>query len=586
MPTELPTLSPSEIHSGVPSDAPSAAPSSAPSAILSSPPSVSVIPTQLPSLSPSEFLSVAPSVVPSSSPSGLLSSTPSATFSAAPSYVPTATLTFSPSTSPSDDATGYDRVTERIDYWATETNTASRIFQLITYRETLLGCDSFHEYLSPFFHTLIVLPRDIAYALEVDQLVLDEPSNTAGIHLFLTNDIGGHQHALKVAEQFIATELEPKGIDIRYLHSTNCDVHQFSTGHSRFVPFEQLALRMERDLDTAKQFRSLGKSLATNYDADGYPSKCWKGCSQYFPFSDVAILGMNTVFFEDVPTEDNSEEFGHFHSNDFENWWANGGWASKPSNLTYAGLPWVFDVSWIVQEHSLMFDLELLRSVKEEYFSVAHSSFPGGKSFIGKFAQVNNMTLIRHNDVALHLNLAHSREFLNYPASLDLDWFKTRNLEIFAAHRNPRDQEENWDRVRSNTDVNTPSKVWTQFLFAHFRRDTWLPDSIGDVKKPVTDPTVRKVLEAILWYCGYTPKGIVDGALRFEIEEVYSGTRLVRFESVPGINRRTIVYKFNGVSFSLYIDKFNTGAPPGGTTYVLEIPVEATLKRNGFKFPN
>ena len=76
----------------------------------------------------------------------------------------------------------YEGVEEQLHYWATRTNTQSNVLQLVTHRELFLGCHgSFEEYLSPMFHTLIVLPKDIAYALHVDDMILTdntEPPNS------------------------------------------------------------------------------------------------------------------------------------------------------------------------------------------------------------------------------------------------------------------------------------------------------------------------------------------------------------------------------------------------------------------------
>jgi len=345
----------------------------------------------------------------------------------------------------------YERVDEQLHNWATSRST-SQVLQLVTYRDTILGCyTNFHEYLSPFFHTLIILPVDVANALlDVDELLQADSNTTAGVHIMLTTPYeGGSHHSRKIAEQFVTNELEPKGIDIRYLHSIFCDIHPLPTGHSKFVSMEQATLRLERDFNVAKQFRNAGVTLETNYDEDGYPVKCYKSCSSYFPLSRMKIFAMNSVLFEDLPlpTDGDNEQFGNFHGNDVESWWRDGGFDLKPSNLTNACLPWMVDSNYNFEDHSIFFDLELLRSVKDDYFGVSPRSFPDEKSFIGRFAQVQNMTLIRHQDVPLTIEFGHTPFHLNYRPDLDLDWFKNRAITEILVHRTPAEWQANWDRA-------------------------------------------------------------------------------------------------------------------------------------------
>jgi len=488
-------------------------------------------------------------------------------------------------------------VEEQLHYWATRTNTQSKVLQLVTHRELFLGCHgSFEEYLSPMFHTLIVLPKDIAYALHVDDLILTD-NLTAGLHIFLTGvGLGGNHFARKIAEQFITNELEPAGIEVRYINSIDCNVHQLPKNHSKFASMEQLTLRMERDFDISKKMRQVGLNIETNYDLEGYPfdpiqNRCHHSCSAPIPMGKMNVLAMSPVLFEDPSLEPLADEMGIFHGHDDGDWWRDGGWVNKQRNLTNAALPWIFDKSAVFEAHVVMFDLEALRSVEQEYFAVSSRSFPDENHFIGEFARQNNYTLIRNNDVPLHVDFAHISESLEYPDDLNLDWFKERNLEELVSHRNPRDQFENWERVHHNIPgmASTTHGPYTKFLFYHFRKNTWLPSIFDDgKKKPITNPTVLKMVELLLKYCGYNYKGkLTNGMFRFELEQVYPGTRLVGFEEREGENKRALTFRYpNGEFNTLYVDHWKTGPPLNGTKDILEIPEDATINRNGFHFSN
>lgn len=489
----------------------------------------------------------------------------------------------------------YEGVEEQLHYWATRTNTQSNVLQLVAHRELFLGCyGSFEEYLSPMFHTLIILPKDIYFALHVNELLMTE-SLTAGLHIFLTGvGIGGSHYARKIAEQFISNELEPAGIEVRYINSIDCNIHQLPKNHSKFASTEQLTLRMERDFDISKKMRRVGLNIETNYDSEGYPfdpsrNRCHHSCSAPIPMGKMKVLAMIPVLFEDPSLENLSEEMGIFHGRDELKWWRGGAWENKQRNLTNAALPWIFDKSADFEAHAVMYDLEALRSVKQQYFAVTSRSFPDENHFIGEFARQNNYTLIRNNDVPFQVDFAHFTEPLEYPDDLDLDWFKERNLEELVSHRNPPDQFENWERVHQNIPgmASINNGPYTRFLFYHFRKKAWLPSIFDDgKKKPVSNPTAFKIVELMLKYCGYKFQGkLPNGMFRFELEQVYPGTRLVGFDSHEGKNKRALTFLYpNGESKTLYVDHWKTGPPPKGTKGFVEIPEDATIDRNGFHF--
>ena len=126
----------------------------------------------------------------------------------------------------------------------------------------------------------------------------------------------------------------------------------------------------------------------------------------------------------------------------------------------------------------------------------------------------------------------------------------------------------------------------------HFRMNQWLPSTIDSNFRALSDPDVLKWVEWILLYCGYTPKGEVNSEgmtmLRFEVENVYPATRLVGLESQPGVNQKLLTYQYPsiGEAVTLFVDEHKTGPPSGSTVHVLEIPVDATINRNGFHFKN
>ena len=135
------------------------------------------------------------------------------------------------------------------------------------------------------------------------------------------------------------------------------------------------------------------------------------------------------------------------------------------------------------------------------------------------------------------------------------------------------------------------SKPWTKFLYRHFRKNQWLPSQINDTPKALSDPTVRKWVESILAYCGYTGKEKVDidgnEVLRFELEAVYPATRLISFESQSGVNRPLLTFKYPSQSeeyVTLFVDEHKTGPPPTNTNHIFDIPFDALIKRDDIHF--
>ena len=96
----------------------------------------------------------------------------------------------------------------------------------------------------------------------------------------------------------------------------------------------------------------------------GHPRNYYASCYDYEPFGDVKIFALNTLLFEDIPRED-SKDFGVFLANDIS---SKKGFATKAEQPGPHGLPWLIEASWTFEDHSFIPDLELLRSVKDEFF--------------------------------------------------------------------------------------------------------------------------------------------------------------------------------------------------------------------------
>jgi hypothetical protein len=91
---------------------------------------------------------------------------------------------------------GPTTTTTTIHNTTTFTTNKKEVVLVVSHRELLIGCHSFHEYLSPHFHTVLVFPTFVAREFRLDDLVREQqqqdvavaPTTTADVHLFLTDD--------------------------------------------------------------------------------------------------------------------------------------------------------------------------------------------------------------------------------------------------------------------------------------------------------------------------------------------------------------------------------------------------------------
>ena len=439
----------------------------------------------------------------------------------------------------------YEDIVGQVHNWITPATRATKghqILMVVSHREFLFGCHSFEEYLSPLFHTLFILPEDIARELRIDQLVQKATAATsAGAHLFYSDGYAGNSMAISVGEQFAAF-LDASILDdpLDYLVVAMCDVHQLPHNHRLFQSTESMILRMAKDFDTSKAYRNRGEFLESNYNERGNTPLSSVDLQLQMPKSQMGILAMNTILWEQVP---DLESVKKFHGSDFGNWFKNQ--VHKPQSLVDRDLPWLWDASQFVEGHLLMFDLQKLRKLRQlapDFISgrknnaEEHEIFPA-------VANNFNMTFIRHNELAFHLDVNTENQD---PSRINLNWLKAKTFELMGISLAPR-----FDFFASvvgyrETGITTASMVfpWKSSICLKWKK-AWLPNNGAVAGIPITDEGMKMIVQGILGYFGYIP--VVDHedehyqtrnsttttTLLYQLDAGFPGSRVLRLS--PGV---------------------------------------------------
>jgi len=436
----------------------------------------------------------------------------------------------------------YDDIVGQVHNWITPATRATKghqILMVVSHREFLFGCYSFEEYLSPLFHTLFILPEDIARELQVDQLVQKATAATsAGVHLFYSDGYAGNSMALNVGEQFAAF-LDASILDdpLDYLVVAMCDVHQLPHNHTLFQSTESMILQMAKDFDTSKAYRYRGEFLESNYNEHGNTPLSSENLQLQMPKSQMGILAMNTILWEQVP---DLESVKVFHGVDVGNWFKNQ--IPKPQSLVDRDLPWMWDVSQFAEGHLLMIDPQELRKLRQ----LAPDFISGRKNnaeehtILPAVANHFNMTIIRNNELAFHLDLNTE----NQDPRINLDWLKAKTFELIGIALAPR-----FDFFSSvigfkETGITTDSMVfpWKASICIKFDKG-WLPHN-GDIAGiPITDEGMLMIVQGILGYFGYIPvighenehhpTRNSTSTLLYELDGGFPGSRVLRLS--PGV---------------------------------------------------
>jgi hypothetical protein len=415
----------------------------------------------------------------------------------------------------------YNHVAERMDHWMKidDPSGLAPVLQIVTHRDMLLGCYSFEEYLSPRFHTLIVLPKNFALELEVDKLVKKATrEQTAGVHLFVpAGKYAGQLMALLAGKQFYETELKPMGYNIEFLNQVNCDVHQLPAGHRHFLSMEEVTLKLMKDFRLAKQYRHRGNYLERNYDDKGNVP----GYIGSIPRNRMKILAMNTILFERIP---DLQSVANFHGKDVFKWWLRGrrGWKRRPKDLKAKGLPWLYDTSTFYENHIMMFDIQVLELTKNSFLDLEEEIFLiAGNTDMSMFGPWGNITALRNNDVALHINFGTFLSEFRFPSGVNLDMIKRMNLELVAHVRNPMKRDADARLITELMGQESTKSNKPFFIGAHFNNITWLPHGFSNGESLAKQEN-QDILRQIFLFFGYVSRdvhgGVGQDVLRYELK--------------------------------------------------------------------
>jgi hypothetical protein len=362
-----------------------------------------------------------------------------------------------------------------------------RTVMVVSHRETVIGCHSFHRFLIRDVETIFVLDEEFVRIWNLEQLVRDSDRNaTLGAHLVITESYGGELMARNIALQFI------DGVDHRleYLLSVNCDVHEMPKSFNGSMGFEDMVKEFSRVLDSEKVSR---KNNSTSVEIEWYDEKVVE--RDYFP-----VLAITAVHVEDSDGKVR-------HGVDVGNWLARGGIEGKPEFLENS--TWISESSHFLETHLVFMDAQALKNVSSLYFLV-ESANPEHKILPG-ICNIKSFVLLQHNEIVVFIDFVNNSaqlqsnayiNYLNYQGLNDLLLF---NFELLAERRNPKYMYDEFHTYRK-VGIHMNVQYGLQFLVRFFRPH-WIPSLNG---RKASDPFVVRFINATMKLAGYSCMG-TDG---------------------------------------------------------------------------
>lgn len=385
---------------------------------------------------------------------------------------------------------------------------------VITPRELLIGCHSFHEYLSPEFYTLFVFDEDSVNLFHLNALIKNTtPEQSLGAYLFITEEHHGEIFARKVAFEFVKNLRLEKSVDVEFIYSVNCDMHPLPLGHAERVEFPEQTLKLYRDFTAEKRLRSkgTGETMIHNMFDEGVDDR------RKQPF-----FAMGPLHVEDIRNMKNLRG-AILHGKDV-GWWHRDFDRVKPEAL--GDTPWMVDMMRWAEGHALMIDVEVLDLIKEKYFVIPNilAEMIALPRILAQF----NVTVGRHNEVKMIFDLAKEQTDLTRPiySDYDLDWLRLRNFEMMSFGRHPKQVHMVFHTLERHAGILLPTTWGSGFAAMHFRQH-WLPQNIFD--RPISDNVAGRILNCMMMLSGYYENqgATPNDHRRFSIPAVFPTTFLV-----------------------------------------------------------
>lgn len=327
-------------------------------------------------------------------------------------------------------------------------------------RETIIGCHSFEEFLSPNFVTFFVFDRwtaDPFYNLSAFVQAQDD-STTMGAHLYVTDEYYGELLARKIAYDFVLqNNWQAK---VKTLTSINCDMHPIPTAHKFYKNTTTIIRSLYDTLVLETSLRQVSKTLVENT----VKRISWP------------VFAIGPVILETIPYMDSVCK-GIVHGNDISGYETTRN-CTRPTSLPSTS-PWIFDALTWPEGHFLTFNFSLLMKFNSSYFSM--TSFLAEERIIPDWMTRNGITLLRYQDVFVHFHLAPVASDLSKPyyAKIPMNDMLLRNYEMCAVGRTPWRINTTFFELRNRPVNVTLGKILGAGFNANRIKKHWIPTNVN-----------------------------------------------------------------------------------------------------------
>eukprot|EP00469_Lotharella_globosa_P010702 CAMPEP_0167785292 /NCGR_PEP_ID=MMETSP0111_2-20121227/8153_1 /TAXON_ID=91324 /ORGANISM="Lotharella globosa, Strain CCCM811" /LENGTH=567 /DNA_ID=CAMNT_0007676541 /DNA_START=121 /DNA_END=1824 /DNA_ORIENTATION=+ len=418
-----------------------------------------------------------------------------------------------------------------------KTEAREKVIAVITARDLYIGCHSYRQYLSPHFETIFAFHHKYADLFELDKLVTSMDRNqTLGAHLFVTDSDLGENSARSLALGFIENIMETQP---EFMFSVNCDMHPIPTNHKLHQTFEQITEGLASTMYQERELRENGKSSWTQREELGADDK--------------PIYAMNTLIWLDFNSTDHLFD-AEWHGKDHYDWYNNSFLTSapKPDVLAQAGASWTTEVDFFVESHALCFDVQKMRTIRDEYF--IWDSIPSETHAIGPLANKHGWVVRRHNELHMFFDQARYEEVLNDEKYAPIaghqdkiDQMLFMNFELASKRRNPIEGYNIYQQYVKKNGVHMPDYYGGGFI-SFIWRDHYIPSFIH--KSKATSEEGKRWIYSSMRMAGYVPTGENN---TFETPGAYPSTLQITVHDELQDDKNSFLTFYNGDKVTDYV---------------------------------
>jgi len=321
-----------------------------------------------------------------------------------------------------------------------------------------------------------------------------------------------------------------------WMFSVNCDMHPLPTDHKLYQSFEEITEGLASAMHKEREQRE--------YNGQ----KSWTQ-QETLMEDNAPIYAMNTLIWLDFGSKEHLFD-AEWHGMDHYNWYKESfmNKVGKPDVLLADDeekeMPWTTKVDLFVESHALIFDVEKMAKIRDQYF--IWDSIPSETHAIGPLANKNGWVVRRHNELHMFFDQCRYEELLNDDRYAPIAGNKEKidemlflNFMLASRRRNPVEGYNIYQQYVQKNGVHMPDYYGGGFI-SFIWRDHYIPTFIQNSK--AMDPKSQEWIVAQMKMAGYLA---VEGANHtFESPGAYPSTMQIT------VHKREISSKNSFLTFN------------------------------------